>query len=71
MKALREKITKEMIKSYKLKELAKDDELDFYTAMDLYGQINETDEKIKFLKGLSNALKKEGNNDKNNKMVTK
>lgn len=71
MKSLGIKITQEMIKKYRLKELANDEELDFYAAMDLYGQIYDTEEKIKFLKGLNNALKKEGNNDKSNKMVIK
>lgn len=61
MKFLRQKITKEMSKNYRLIELAKDDELDFYTAMDLYEEISKTNDKIRFLKGLNKALKEKEN----------
>lgn len=64
MKTLSHKITEEEIKNYKLKESAMNDSLKLKEYIKLYEEINKTSNKIRFLKCLSKALKKEEVNDK-------
>lgn len=58
MKSLQNKIRDELVKRGRLHELAKDEGLSFKKAMELYQQIENSNNKIKFLKDLSSALNK-------------
>ena len=58
MKELNNKIKESIAYSGRLRQLAKDGTLPKDKTIGLYKKVQENDEKIKFLKQLSNALKK-------------
>lgn len=66
MKSLNNKIRNEIANSQYLRDLAKSDKLSQDKVTELYEQAKINDKKIIFLKHLSNALKENENETKNN-----
>lgn len=68
MKELQNMIRNEISTSYKLRDLAKNDKISREKVNEIYAEAKKHDEKIKFLKNLSNALKEEQNEiERNNR----
>ena len=68
MKELQNMIRSEISTSYYLRNLAKNDKISREKINEIYAEAKKHDEKIKFLKNLSNALKEEQNEiERNNR----
>ena len=66
MKELQNMIRNKISTSYKLRDLEKNDKISREKVNEIYAEAKKHDEKIKFLKNLSNALKEEQNENKTN-----
>lgn len=65
MKDINDKIRSSIAKSYRLRELALDRKITRKKSFELHQMAHENDEKIKFYKNLSNALKEVGKSENN------
>lgn len=66
MKELQNMIRNEISTSYRLRDLAKNDKITREKTIQIYEEAKKHDQKIKFLKNLSNALKEEQNETERN-----